>query len=186
MNTLRNWGCGVEILVGDDKLRFYFENKIIGKETTRVIYCERIKVKAINGTKLIISNCTSTILKEFEFGLNYFYSEANPLFGEIFADTPQKDIIIYKSSKPQEGYVFYKKLLRSKIDLPIIIVCNKPYLNIENKIKHDRDRKAFSKDVLEALVKLVFRNFRNFELKAFFHFLKNWWVEGDKFLSLIS
>ncbi len=81
------------------------------------------------------------MIQEFEFGLNYFYYETNPLFGSVFQKTYEDNIIIYKSST-SEGYAFYKKLMREKLDIPVV-VCNKAYKNIDKEIIHDKDRKAF-------------------------------------------
>lgn len=185
VNALRNWNCIVEFCILDKKLRFYFESMFIGKSDKRVIFCEVSEIEKISGSKLIVHNCTTKLVEEFKFGLNHFYYETNPLFEKKFVATYQKDIIIYKSND-KNGYIFYKKLLRYKTNVPIVIVCNKEYKNVENKIKHDRDRKAFNDDVLETLLKLVFRNFRSYELRSTFLSLENWWAKGHKLLAIIA
>lgn len=186
LNTLRNWNCGVTFITKDKKLRYYFENKIIGEKSTRVVFCEVSDCEPINGSMLTITNCNSKLMEEFKFGLNYFYHEKNTLFKNNLISNYERNIIIYESSDTKSGYIFYKKLLRAKIDIPIVVVCNKEYKDIENRIKHDRDRKAFNQEVLEKLLKLVFRNFSNTELSSTLELLKFWWDKGHKILSIIS
>lgn len=186
VNALRNWNCEIEFSVLNKQLRFYFKNMFIGKSDKRVIFCEVSEIEPISGSKLVVYNCTTQLVEEFKFGLNHFYYESNPLFGTKLTGTYQKDINVYKSNDDKNGYVFYKKLLRYKTDLPIVIVCNKEYKIVENKIKHDRDRKAFNDEVLETLLKMVFKNFRNYELQTTILSLENWFEKGHKLLAIIA
>ena len=182
LNALRDFNCSVSVHVGDQLLEFYFKHEVIGKTTKRLIWCKRSQIEKINGTKLMISNCPPNIVREFQFGLNYFYHEANPLFGELLEKTSANDIQIYKSEN-NEGYLFYKKLLRAKLDIPLVIVCNRAYRGIDKKIKHDRDRKSFNNEVMGMVLKQLFR-----PLKAnnIVNFLEPFWCKGHKILSFIA
>lgn len=180
LNIMRNHNSNVEIIVGGKKLKFFFDNKVIGGKEKKIVMCEIVSVKRIQGTQLALSNCPSEIVKEFEFGLNYFYYKDNPLFGDCLTSTYEDDIVIYKSTL-KEGYVFYKKLLRAKLDVPLVFVCNREYKAIEDKIKHDRDRKAFNDDLLNKYLKLVCKPIHPKD--AIVIFLKPWWQKGHKVLS---
>lgn len=185
LNALRNWGCEVEVKIANRKLRYYFDAKKIGKSEKRVVWCEISEIDNVAGTTLVVNNCAPNLLREFQFGLNHFYFENHPLIGSNLCNTYQKDIFIYESKDKKDGFVFYKNLMRSRIELPIVIVCNREYKIIDNKIKHDRDRKAFNDDVLLSLMKLVFKNFSNYQLKSTIQLLNFWWGKGHKILSSI-
>lgn len=186
LNALRNFNCGVEIEIGDKKLQFYFKNKEIAEINTRVIFCEVSKKEIISGTKLIISNCTTKLIEEFKFGLNHFYYKGNPLFGDILLENSDCSIQICKSNNKKNGYVFYKKLLRAKVDLPITIICDMDAIRVDEKITHDRDRKAFNEEVLELLYKFIFKKFSISELSSTILFLENWFEKGHKIISVMA
>jgi hypothetical protein len=187
INAMRNWNCGISCYIGDKKIRFYFESMKIGRSEKRLIHYEISQITPIPGSCLVVSNCTKKLLKEFTFGLNHFYYDENPLFGALLVGTYNREIVIYQSTDPDKnGYVFYKNLLRAKITLPFVIVCRKQYQKIENNIAHDRDRKAFTKEVLDSLITLVFRNFRNYELKELLFAVQDWWPKGDPILAAIA
>lgn len=186
INAMRNWGCEIDFVIGDKQLHYFFEDSIIGEGKVRILKCEITTINtAFPGSKLIVRNCSPKLLREFEFGLNYFYYETNPLFGSVLQKTYENDIVVYKSSTP-EGYVFYKKLMRAKLDIPFVIVCNRGYKNIDKEIMHDRDRKAFKKDVLDSLLKYIFKNFDNRFCKELLQECKPHWEKGHWILKLIA
>ncbi|MCY1660131.1 hypothetical protein [Chryseobacterium sp. SL1] len=186
VNAMRNWGCKIDFIIGNKKLHYFFEDSIIGEGKVRILKCEVTSIKStFEGSKLIVKNCTPKLLQEFEFGLNYFYYETNPLFGNVLQKTYENDIVIYQSSA-SEGYVFYKKLMRAKLDVPLIIVCNRIYKNIDKEIAHDRDRKAFKKEVLDSLLKYIFKNFDNRYCKELLQESKPHWEKGHWLLKLIA
>jgi len=185
LNAMRNWNCNVELSTGNKKLKFFFKSGNIGKSEKKIIFCELLEITPINGTELTLSNCPSKLIEEFKFGMKYFYYDGNQLFGDILLDNYSNDISVLKSTE-KYGYIFYKRLLRAKIDLPIIIVCNKEYKIVDKQIKHDRDRKAFNEKVIESLLKYVFKQFYRNAFKKMIVFLKNWWEKGDKYLAVIA
>ena len=183
VNAMRNHGCTVQAHIKDCFLEFFFEREKIGETEKKVIKCKISKVPEIEGSKLILKNCSKVIVEEFQFGLNYFYYESNPLFGSLLTRHYSNDIIVYKSIEENVGYVFYKKLLRAKLDVPLVIVCNRKYKSIDEKIQHDRDRKAFNENVLELLLKYTLKQVGISEIV---HILKPWWQSGHKILRILS
>lgn len=183
LNSLRNFNCSVEIVINDKKLIFYFDDKKIGKTYKRVVHCKVIKIEAISGSMLIVGNCSNEMLNEFRFGLNYFYYNKNPLLGDVLASSWDNKVIFYKSTD-NSGYIFYKRLLRSRLDAPIIIVCNNSYHHVEVKIKHDRDRKAFNDEVIDSLLKYVCKKI--YEKKSIVSYMADYWKTGHKILYALS
>ncbi len=183
LNAMRNFNCHVEMHIKDRILRFYFEEKRIGKTTKRALMCSLFEADAITGSILKLKNCPGTIVHQFKFGMNYFYYENNPLFSEELASTYERDIVIYGSTGTK-GYVFYKKLLRAELDEPIIVVCNRKYKSVDAKIAHDRDRKVFTDDVKKMLLKYVFNAVpRNTQI---INHLSTYWERGSFLLAVIS
>lgn len=182
LNSMRNYGCSVCMYTGSNKLEFYFESEEIGEREKRLIKCKRTGVDDIGGTKLELKNCSKRIINEFKFGLNYFYHESNLLFGKVLDRSWENDIVVYASNDSQ-GYVFYKNLLRAKLDVPIVIVCNRSYKRVDSMIMHDRDRKAFNDEVLEILLKYLFRPIR---AENIINFMQPYWSKGHKILAILS
>jgi len=184
LNAMRNHHCLIEMTVKGKRLSFFFENKIIGRSEKKVVMCEITPAKSENGTKLIIRNCPALLSDEFKFGLNYFYHDGNPLLGALLAKAHKDDILVFKSIDKQ-GYVFYKNLMRAKQDIPLVLVCNRQYKSINEKIKHDRDRKAFDDDVLNKLLRLMCRPLSH-GVEAIVNELEPWWGRGHKLLSALA
>jgi hypothetical protein len=185
LNAMRNHRCDLRFFVKDKALRFFFSSRILGGEQTRIVMCEVVQLsEPVQGSILQVSKCPKSLIDEFEFGLRYFYFEDNPLFGDELASAWEKDIFVFKSNT-NRGYVFYGKILRATLDVPIVIVCNRKYKRIDDKIEHDRDRKAFNEDVLTGFLKYVFRPISN-ETKNIVLFLEDYWISGHKILSAIA
>ncbi|TFG29668.1 MAG: hypothetical protein EU532_02710 [Promethearchaeota archaeon] len=182
LNAMRNHHCIVHVHIKDKLLEFYFQEEEIGDTLKKVIMCRLKTVPAINGSKLILTNCSAEIVEEFKFGLNYFYYPENALFGTQITKS-RNDIFIYRSLYDDKGYVFYRKLLRSKLDVPLVIVCNRRYKSIDEKIKHDRDRKAFNEKVLELLLRYVLKQVW---YEAIIPLLEPWWANGHMILRILS
>lgn len=185
LNAMRNHNCTVRMITANEGLDFFFEKKVIGERERDVIMCRRSPMASTNGSKLIISNCPPEITAEFKFGLNCFYHENNPLFGAVIATSWQEDLLVFRSTT-DVGYLFYGKLLRAKLDAPLVIVCNKRYKNIDNQIEHDRDRKAFNEEVLGKCIRQVFRGIGVYRCIAVINFLKPWWQKGHPILAALA
>ena len=183
VNAMRNHGCIVQVRIKNLIMEFFFKDEKIGETIKKVIMCKMTTTSKIIGTKLILKNCSQDIIDEFKFGKNYFYYETNPLFGKILTKHYSNDIFIYKSIQEDVGYIFYGKLLRAKLEVPLVIVCNRIYKSIDQKIKHDRDRKAFNDAVLEQLLKYIFKQVT---IPKIVPVLKPWWSSGHKILRILS
>jgi len=186
LNAMRNWGCGVEFYVANHKLEYYFKNIDISSKGARAIMCRHYEIDAIQGSCLVVSNCTKRLIEAFEFGLKHFYHKDNPLLGEKLLADERSQIAIYKSTVEGKGYVFYKKLMREVITLPIVIVSNKAIHDVENRIKHDRDRKAFGEEVLDLCLKHTFGKLDTRELKPVLLALEKFWPEGHPILNKMA
>ena len=186
LNAMRNWNCTVEMYVGDKKLSFYFKALEIGESDNRVIMCEISNAEPVTGTLLVVKNCSSRLLTEFKFGLKHFYYRGNPLFGDCIIDDRYDDIQVYKSTEENCGYLFYGKLIRAKLNLPLVIVCSKKYKRIDEKIKFDRDRKAFTQEVKESLIKYIFNTLKYVVLDELLLHVKDFWIKGDNDLAIIA
>jgi len=186
LNALRNWNCGIEFYVSSHKLKFYFKNIEIASEEARAIICEHSEIEYIQGSHLVVSNCTRRLIDEFKFGLKHFYYENNPLFGKQLLENDYYGITIYESTNENKGYLFYRKLMRKVTSLPIVIISNKEIRYVENKIKHDRDRKAFNDEVLEICLKHIFNKLYACELKPVLYVLEKYWPKGHPILNIIA
>ena len=183
LNALRNHNCNVIVIIRDIKLDFFFTSEKIGRTEKKVVKCKKTTSRKTPGTKLILENCPEELLNEFRFGLKHFYYDNNPLFGEILASTYEQDIFVYKSTD-KNGYVFYKNLLRARIGVPLVLVCNRAYSSVDKVIQYDRDRKAFDTHVLESIYEFIFRPLN--KISPIVEFLQPWWSDGHKMLSTIA
>jgi len=195
LNAMRNWDCSVEMYINDRKLRFYFENKTFGNKTfgeteskSRIIICEVTELYPVQeGTRLVVKNINSRLSKEFELGLNNFLYERNPLiYGKkILINDFYNNIRIFGSTD-KNGYLFYGRLVRAKLNLPIVIVCGKKYKRIDDKIKFDRDRKSFTEEVKSALLKCIFLTLKDVNINELLYHVSDFWEKGDNELAIIA
>ena len=113
----------------------------------------------VNGSKLIIRKVTTDLVAEIKIGLTQFWHDENPLAGELLTSSSDGKLSIYRSTNNQ-GHLFYRGLKRGEMsDLPLVLVCEKPYQQIERKIAQDRDRKAFDDAVLGTFYSVWANNF---------------------------
>lgn len=182
LNAMRDFNCTVEMRTGNRLLRFFFSEKKIGKSTKRALMCSLFAIDALPGSMLRLRNCPARIVEQFKFGMNYFYYDGNPLFGEALGFTWERDIVVY-ASREARGYVFYKKLLRAELDEPVVVVCNRKYKRVDEKIAHDRDRKAFDDEVKSQLLKYAFRAIG--DQKSIVQHLSPYWESGSFILSVV-
>ena len=111
-------------------------------EDMRPLVYHFFKINKRNQTQFIVNTYNKDLKKAFDFGLNHFWYEKNSLISDLLHE--YNDISIYKSTKPKEGFLFYRGILRAKIPhIPVVINISKKYAKIENKIKTDRDRNSF-------------------------------------------
>lgn len=184
LNALRDHDCRVLLDVRGERREWFLKEKRFGNKSTKIVMCRISSIKKTKGTRLLLDQCPQVIAEEFHRGLSFFYYPENPLFGTELARTYEKDIFVYQSSDGR-GYVFYGRLLRALLEVPIVLVCNREYKKIEAKIQHDRDRKAFTNEVLDSLLQSVMPNFA-YDAEAITKVLEPWWVKGHKVLSALA
>ena len=118
------------------------------------------KVNKQNKTIFMVNTYDKELKKAFDFGMSHFGLKKSFMWRRLHS---YNDIAIYKSTSNNEGYLFYRGVLRGKIDhIPVVINIPKKYAQIENKIKSDRDRNSFDN-------KLV-NNFLNIWARSGFHY----------------
>ena len=111
-------------------------------EDMRPLVYHFFKVNKQNETQFIVNTYNKELKKAFDFGLNHFWYEKNSIVSDLLHE--YNDISVYKSTKPKEGFLFYRGILRARIShIPVVINISKKYVKIENKIKSDRDRNSF-------------------------------------------
>ena len=115
------------------------------------------KVNKQNQTIFAVRTYDEKLKKAFKFGMNHFWYETNSLVGEKLHE--YNDISVFKSNESKGGYLFYRGIMRAKIDsIPVIININKKYSTIENKIKNDRDRNSFSAKIIRNFYSIFVRS----------------------------
>lgn len=112
-------------------------------EDMRPLVYHFFKINNQNKTQFVVNTYNKELKKAFDFGLNHFWYEKNSLKGELLHD--YNFISVHKSTKPKEGFLFYRGIMRARIEkIPVVINISKKYAKIENKIKTDRDRNSFN------------------------------------------
>jgi len=120
------------------------ETPVAGTELYPLVYDFFTTDTPCEGTELILTGCHPRLRDALRTGLTHFFYEANPLLGELLWSSPRKDFAIYASTWATRGCVFYRNLRRGFIpNLPVVLVVNKEYQQIEKQIANDRDRNFF-------------------------------------------
>ncbi len=136
------------------------------------------------GSKFVINTFKENIRDAFKCGLeDHFFWPENPHLGELLHS--YNHISFYKSNK-ENGIIFYNGLNRGEIDLPLILVIEKKYKKIENKVASDRDRNSFTQDLRSQLFNIVAQSglhYRDSALNPAIKFileeLKPLWLKGQ-------
>jgi hypothetical protein len=151
--ALRDFNTEIIASSGDHATRIRIGDRVKNTNLKPLIY-DYFKIKNRPGSTLVFLNCPGSLAKELKVGLNNFFYPENILLGEKIDNVAKNDddFMMYESTNQNKGYIFYDNLLRAEIpDIPIILVINKIYKNITNKISQDRDRKAFGDDLRKIL-----------------------------------
>jgi len=144
---------------------------------------------SMEGTMLLLPGCSKKMAGELKKGLNHFFHAGNPLIGDLLWQGYGGHFAVYESGD-SDGHIFYRNLKRGEMDgIPLVLVINKEYKSIENKISKDRDRNAFGGD----LMKLFYRTFArsglkgdNTGIKVVLGLAKTCWTQGHSLLSAIA
>ena len=120
------------------------DEPVAGTELYPLVYDFFTTDAPCEGTELILTGCHARLRDALRTGVTHFFYEANPLLGELLWSSPRRDFAIYASTWATRGCVFYRNLRRGFIpNLPVVLVVNKEYQQIEKQIANDRDRNSF-------------------------------------------
>lgn len=149
---LKKFQVKTMVLSGHQALTIRLDDKTV-KDTalTPLVYDYFTNSKAHTGTTLLLQQCPIDLAKALLDGMNHFYFAANPLLGEKIWSSYDDCMQVYHSTAASHGWIFYRNLRRGMIaDIPVVIVINKPYVVIENRIATDRDRNAFGGQLMQS------------------------------------
>lgn len=143
----------------------------------------------VPGTTLVLPGCSSKLGKALAQGLTHFFYDTNPLLGPKRWSNARNEFSLYTSTDHQ-GHIFYRKLKRGVIEgIPVVLVIEKPYRAIEQKISKDRDRNAFGDEVM----KLFYYHFARYGLRhapegqrVIVEAAQPYWEKGHPLLSEIA
>lgn len=176
--------CGDQILC----LRIA-EDPVAGTQLYPLVYDFFTGDTTVEGTRLILPHCSKKMARELQRGLHHFLFEGNPLLGSKRWSNYRDDFAIY-ASMDAVGYVFYKDLMRGEIeDIPVVLVIKKEFKSIENKIKNDRDRKAFGGDLMELFYRTFVRSAVAYDsdgARVLVEAARPCWIRGHPLLSEIA
>lgn len=129
------------------------EQSVAGTDLYPLVYDFFAVDTLLPGNRLWLLGASKKLGMAMQTALSHFFHERNPLIGSQIC-CYGSDFQVYRSTTPH-GHMFYRNLKRGEIpDLPLVLVLNKPYANIEKKIAQDRDRKAFGEELRDAFYKV--------------------------------
>lgn len=143
----------------------------------------------VPGALLILQGCSGKLATAVSQGLSHFFYETNPLLGPKRWSINGGAFAIYDSTD-SKGHIFYRKLKRGEIEgVPLVLVIDKSYKALEQKISKDRDRNAFGEEVM----KLFYSHFARYGLQSastgqriIVEAAKPHWERGNLLLSVIA
>jgi hypothetical protein len=143
----------------------------------------------VPGTILVLPGCSGKLGKALAQGLTHFFYDTNPLVGPKRWSSTGDKFSLYDSTD-RHAHIFYRKLKRGEVEgIPIILVIDKSYRTIEQKISRDRDRNAFGDEVM----KLFYRHFARYGLRfapggqrVIVEAARSYWEKGHPLLSEIA
>ena len=145
--------------------------------------------KSFEGSRLLIKKVTSVLTTEISCALTQFWYEGNSLSGELLAQSNDQKLSVYESTT-ENGHLFYRGLKRGELNnLPLVLVCDKSYQQVERKISQDRDRKAFDEAVLGTFYSVWANNFfkhDNYAIGAVIDAARPLWENGGSHPLLAS
>jgi len=141
------------------------------------------------GTRLILPNCSPKLVTALQEGLTHFFYPGNALLGKCLWTSSDGQFLLY-ASRRRNGQIFYRNLLRGEIPhLPVILVIQKEFKLIEDKIKNDRDRNAFGEKLMQTFYNTFARNGMKGSREAARFIVetsRECWEQGHPLLSAIA
>ncbi len=154
VSYLRTPGRAIYAASGDSALAIYPDDEPVqGTTTLYPLVYEFFSIEPIDGSVLILDQCSDSLAKILSQAIEHFFYPSNPCLGEkLWSDSK---LIVYRSSG-QDGSIFYRSLKRGVLKgIPLIFVLTKPYAEVEKKIGSDRDRKSFSHEIRDFFLRLI-------------------------------
>lgn len=143
---------------------------------------------ALSGARLILPGCSRKLRDALASGLDHFLHDHNRLLGAKRWTSWDQMFSIYDSANGV-GHIFYRRLKRGEIDIPIVLVIDKQFAMIEKKVRNDRDRNAFGETVLKTFYHL----FASSGIKGLvapqsivLEAARSWWNRGHPLLSELA
>ena len=161
-------------------------------EDMRPLVYHWFKIPKQNQTLFVVNTYNKELKKAFDFGLNHFWYEQNSLKGDLLYE--YNDISTFKSTKKNEGYLFYGGIMRARLPhVPVCINISKKYKKIEDKIKSDRDRNSFSGALVASFMSIWARSGfyyqgmkNNKAIKFILEKTRSQWPKGLPILSALA
>jgi hypothetical protein len=123
-------------------------------------------------------------------GLAHFFYEGNPLLGDLLWASPGHEFSMYASTRSTQGWVFYRNLRRGVIpNLPVVLVVNKEYRQIEKQISKDRDRNFFGDKLMGSFYNIFAKSQLRWDIQAMHSLLKRaepCWNQGHPLIAEIA
>lgn len=144
----------------------------------------------VEGTELILIGCQAKLIESLRNGLTHFFYARNSLLGPRVWNSWQEEFALYESTT-SDGYVFYRKLRRGVIpEIPVVLVIDKEYKQIEKLIEKDRDRKAFGGQLMGLFYKRFSESGLGYggsdAVKHILRVTQHRWEKGQPLLSAIA
>lgn len=147
------------------------------------------EAEEVVGSRLILEGCGDDLADALRDGLRNFVYEGNPLLKHLLYEDYQDRFRIY-SAPTLQGHIFYRCLKRGDIPrIPLSVVVNKNYADLEKLITHDRDRRAFGEEFLKKFYKVFARYCTSYDTHAQEKIVvaaKDCWKEGHPLLAAVA
>jgi len=167
---------------GPDVVRIRVEDTPIEDTSMHPLVYEFFRTSSpTRGTRLMIRDTSAFFTRTMEDGLTHFFYDGNPLVGKVLAQDHTRSFRMFATSTA-DGHMFYRNLKRADIPgVPVCLVLNKEYKELERRIRGDRDRKAFGEELRNCFYKLWARHFFSGRTEAQRHVVqgaKAFWERG--------
>ena len=153
---LRDFNAGLVLASGAMAVRILIAGEANSQGLRPLTYCYfRLPPDSfVDGTKLIVENCSKPMREAFKNASLNFWSPEHPRLGKVIAGQVDS-LCVCETSDGEPGAVFYRKLKRADLDVPLFIAVDKPFSALERLVQRDRDRNAFGPELLDTFFKLV-------------------------------
>ena len=142
-----------------------------------------------DGTLLLLPDCSDALANALQNGLTHFLYDGNPLIGPELWSSPGRDFVVYESNCA-DGFAFYRNLKRGEIPgIPLVLVINGVYAEMEKLVHRDRDRNAFGERMMKAFYRLFVKTGINGShdcVRLILERSRPCWIKGQPLLGLLA